>query len=132
MKKYLSGMIAVVIASMCFGFTNAKQKQKPDSYVILKFMGDIHDKSQVEDETLWVEDPTFDEEYEGCYGSGATCAIRVDENSVLGYLGSRYLDSSKIWLVASPVDGVSSAQGYWVEEAVINQYFISYEWNFTH
>jgi hypothetical protein len=60
----------------------------------------------MKDGTSWVEEPDFyDPEYEECTGNGASCAIKVNESSTLRWPGPRYLDTSKIWLVASFTHG---------------------------
>ncbi|WP_316811454.1 hypothetical protein [Pedobacter heparinus] len=128
MKKYISGIIAVVIAVVCFGFISPKKRHINNSDVVLTFRGNITNRLEVEDGSYWIEEPSFgNPEYEGCWGPGATCAIRVPEQLVTGYYGYRYLDGTQVGLaVGDSVWGGGGIYGWHVVEA--SGYFIIDSW----
>jgi hypothetical protein len=133
MKNYYSGMIAVMIAMICFGFTNPNEKAKMNvDTIVLTFRGSIFSEAQIEDGTFWVEEPDFyDPEYEGCVGNGAACAIQVNIDSTLGWPGPRYLDTSKIWLVATYTGGTPS-RGYVVNTHINSPDLIWNQWHLAN
>jgi len=127
MKNYYSGIIALIVAMMGFGFTNpTKKKQKRIDTVILEFTGDPLNWWEVEDETLWVENPSFDID-ESCLGNKATCAIEVEVGSLSGTAPTRYLNEYRLALLAVPGGG-GTTYGYGVSPKINSPDTLWFQW----
>jgi hypothetical protein len=103
MKKYLLGLSAIVLAVGFSAFTKPVKKDKAFATVMLTFIGNPFNPSQVANETLWVEAAP----HSCSLVPDKACAMEVDESFLTGTAPNRHLDVNFIDVDGTP--GVSGA-----------------------
>lgn len=86
MKKYLFGVLAMLLAVATVAFTNKEDQ----SLVYFSFDGATNNATDVADESLW-EEASMNS---NCNGDNKACQIAVESGSVSGTPGGRTLDAN--------------------------------------
>ena len=106
MKRYLTGILAVIIAAGAAAFTTAKENKSLDSFTFYYVPPTSNDYSQpsVENEGNWKTAPS---PIPQCGGNpNKACSILVDEDNTTGSGATRALDFDMHATVGSGADYV--------------------------